>query len=666
MFEGFAFYFGSPAQSLEITFQVMVSCLGGTWARDPFCRRSVMGEKRIDPITLEILLHRLWQIADEAAIVLKRVSGSVVVIEAKDIIVALCDERGRVITSGVGVTLHCGIARYSIEYIIGKYAENPGIHDGDVFFINDPYICAMHQADGFVLTPVFYQKELVAWSITMTHLMDIGGADPGGITPSAREVFHEGFRFRGIKLAEDGMVRQDVIDSIVNMTRVPGLVELDLRAQLAAGTAVKQRLKELIEHYGVDTFKVVRDEAIMYSEIKLRARIAELPDGKWQSVVYLDDDSKTDKVYKIMVTLTKEGDSLTFDYTGTDEQAPSYVNVAGVGGEGGVFGAVAPLLAHDMPWSQGILNPLHIVIPEGTLISATFPAACSLGTLGGGALALYAAIGAISKMLNSADNYEELDVTALWGSVTGVAILAGVDQYGTPFVANFMDTEAAGGGATPSSDGIDSAGHVFIPSGSCPNVETYEVAFPILYLYRRQVTDSGGAGMFRGGVGGEWCVMLHDAPEGEAVANILGYGTEAGMNGGICGGYPGSGFQFLMIRDSDILGKFQQGDIPESIEEIEGNLEVLKLNELFTMKNGDVFSERWSGGGGYGDPIDRHPQRVRTDVVNKLVSVTSANEIYGVVMDIKTLEVDVKKTEQKRAEIRQRRLMAQKAPKKGP
>ena len=620
-----------------------------------------MAKKRIDSVTLEILLHKLWQIADEAGIVLRRVSGSIVVIEAKDMFAGLCDASGHIITSGVGVSAHCGVARYSVEHLIERYSENPGIRDGDAFFINDPYICAMHQADAFVVAPIFYQEELVAWCVTMTHLLDIGGADPGGATPSAREVFQEGIRIGGIKIAEGGMIRRDVIDSIVNMTRVPGIVELDLRAQVAASTTVKERLKELIEHYGMDTFKAVCEEAIKYSELKLRARIAELPDGRWQSAVYVDDDSKTDRVYQIFVTMTKEGDSLTFDYTGTSEQAPSYSNVGEVGGQGGVFGAVAPLLAYDMPWSQGVLNPLNIIIPKGTLVRAKFPTPCSLGTLCGGLVgAGNAAVGAVSKMLNSSGNYEELDVTALWGAITGAPIIAGVDQYGASFVANFMDSEAAGGGATPTGDGIDSGGHFFIPGGSCANVETYEVTFPILYLYRRQVTDSGGAGRERGGVGGEWGLMLHDAPEGEAVANIFGYGTEAGMNAGICGGYPGIGFRYRIVRGSDIIERLGRGDLPESIEDFKGNLEVLKINELFTLKSGDVFSFRWGAGGGYGDPIDRDTERVQQDVINRLVSLTAARDIYGAGIDPETIEIDVKKTEQKREVIRQERLRAQK------
>jgi N-methylhydantoinase B len=318
-------------------------------------------------------------------------------------------------------------------------------------------------------------------------------------------------------------------------------------------------------------------------------------------------------------------------------------------------------MAYDLPWCQGLINALNIIIPKGTLIRASFPAACSMGTLGGGFMAMFPAVVAISKMLNSSEKYKELDVTALWGSVTGVLILAGVNQHGAHFVASFMDVEASGGGARPVADGLDNAGHWPVPGGSCPNVETNEGMYPVLYLYRRQRVDSGGMGEFRGGVGGEYCLVLHDAPTGEVPANLFGYGLEAGVNQGICGGYPGSNYRYLMVRDSDIYEMLEHGDLPKSIEELKGNLQEAELHKPFSLKNGDAFYFGWSGGGGYGDPIDRYPELVRKDVMDRLVSLKSAKEMYGVVIDPKTLEVDVEKTEQKREEIRKSRLTAQKA-----
>lgn len=622
-----------------------------------------MNKKRIDPITLEILTHKLWQVTDEAGITLRRICGSVIVTEAKDMFAGLCDAEGNIITCSIGVAGNAGIAKFAISNIIDTRSKDQDIYDGDVFFTNDPYVCSLHQADAFVAIPLFYDGQLISWSLTMTHLVDIGGADPGGFTPSATNVFQEGIRVSGLKIFERGKIRRDVIDALVNMTRNPALVELDLRAQMAAGAVMKRRVGEVIERYGIDTFKEVCQEIIKYAEKKVRARLAELPDGTWQSVVYMDNDTKTDKARKVLVTMTKEGDSLTFDYTGTDEQAPSYSNVGEVGARGSIFSGFAPFIAYDLPWCQGIINPLNIILPKGTLVRSSFPAACSMGSLGGGMVAVTGAVVAISKMLNSSEEYKELDVTALWGVISGTAAFAGVNQYGTDFVVQFMDQEAPGGGARPSKDGLDNAGHFFIPGGSCPNVEAYEVSFPILYLYRRQRMDSGGMGKFRGGTGGEFCLVLHDAPTGEVTMNVFGYGCEAGTNQGICGGYPGAGYRYLVARDSDINERLERGDLPKSIEELKGDIREVEVGKLFNLKNGDAFYFGWSGGGGYGDPIDRDTELVRKDIMNKLVSIRSATEIHGVVINPDTLEIDIEKTKRKREEIRKSRLTTQKDPK---
>ena len=173
--------------------------------------------------------------------------------------------------------------------------------------------------------------------------------------------------------------------------------------------------------------------------------------------------------------------------------------------------------------------------------------------------------------------------------------------------------------------------------------------------------DSGGAGKFRGGVGGEWCVVLHDAPTEEIGLVAFGYNLEAGLNLGICGGYPGSGLNYLVARGSDINERLEHGDLPKSIEELKGNLQELEINKPSVVRTGDAIYYRWSGGGGYGDPIDREPGLVQKDVANGFVSLESAKEIYGVVIDPETLEIDIKKTEQRRGEIRRDRLAAPKA-----
>lgn len=393
-------------------------------------RSVMMAETKLDPITFEILSHKLWQITEEMGITLRRVSGSPVTVDAKDYMVGLYDADGTMIMCGAAVLFHVNVTRYAIEHVIKTYTDNPGIHDGDVYFLNDPYISALHTPDGAMLTPIFYQGELIGWAATMTHLVDIGGIDPGGHCPRAEDVFQEGFRLPGIKLVEGGEVRKDVFNCILNMSRDPGVVGLDLRAEIAAGETAKARLTELVQKYGVDTFKTLCRESLKYAEARMRARIAELPDGTWRIVDYLDTDGRTDKVYNLILTITKEGDSLTFDYTGTSEQAPTFVNCGEVGAEGGIFGAVAPHLAYDIPWNQGTTKPLDMRVPRGTVIRAKFPAPCSRGSIGGADLANVPAQFGISKMLDCTEKYKD-SASALWGVVGGGLGIAGVNQYGT-------------------------------------------------------------------------------------------------------------------------------------------------------------------------------------------------------------------------------------------
>jgi N-methylhydantoinase B len=618
-----------------------------------------MDKIRIEPVLFEILRHKLWQITEQMSIAIRRVSGSTITCEAKDLSANLYDGQGTMLMCGCGVTAHASTMPFAIKHVIETCSEDPGIHDGDVFYINDPYISALHIPDGAVMTPIFYKGELVGWAQTMTHIVDVGGIDPGGFCPRATEIFHEGFRFPGIKIAEGGIIRRDVFNSMLNMVRDPGMVGLDLRAQLAAGTVARARIIELIECYGLDVYKAMCDEIVKYAEMRMRARLAELPDGTWQVVDYLDDDGMTDKAYRIVLTLTKKGDSLTFDFTGTDEQAPSYMNSGAVGVIGAVFAGVAPMLGYDIPWSQGILNPIKVVLPEGTVVRARYPAPCSMGTIGICAISLTMTVVALSKMLSSSEKYKE-DAIAAWGTSTGTWALAGLNQYKTFGVCIFMDQQALGGGAKSYADGVDVGGHFLIPAGSAPNVELYESRFPILYLFRRQAIDTGGPGKFRGGVGGEYCVALHDTPLGALRSIRFGYGSEVPIISGICGGYPGCNTCWMVVKDSDILERLERGDLPKEIKELKGELMRVRPNGVMPVTSKDVLYYRWHAGGGYGDPIDREPQLTRRDVVNGLVSIECAMDVYGVIIDPETLEVDAKKTEQKRGEIRKGRLEAKK------
>jgi len=621
-----------------------------------------MSEIKIDPITFEILSHKLWQITDEMASVLTRTSGSVVVYEVRDFMTALYDPAGNAVMIGCGVIFHGAATVYAVKHVAETYKDNPGINEDDVFLLNDPYIAACHQPDMVLITPIHYQGELVAWAASMCHVPDSGGIDPGGFCARATEVYQEGFRSPGIKVIERGELRQDVWDTILNMVRDPGGVGLDLKAEMATSQTAKRRVLELIGQYGVEMFKAACAEMINYSEVKLRARLAELPDGKWRAIEYLDDDGVTEQARKVVLTMTKEGDSLTFDFTGTDGQSASNRNSSLAATQGGVFGSLAPMLCYDVPWSQGILNVMKVIAPEGTIINPKMPAALTEGTIGPAYLVQDAALVTISEMLNASEKWKE-EATAVWTpSVAGQAF-AGVNQHGTFMVTLFMDHQGGGGGARTYADGVDTGGILWQPTTTMPNVEAYEMVLPVLYLFRRQTMDSGGAGKFRGGVGGEYAFMLYHSPTGHAIMPPNGaIGTEAAIGYGISGGYPTVVKRFKMVRDSDIKAWIERGEIPQYPEELKGDLTLLSMRDVWAIGDNDVFYQNWFGGGGYGDPLDRDPEMVRKDVENMLVSMDCAERIYGVSIDHETLEVDLTRTAQRRTDMRKNRLhLAKKA-----
>lgn len=616
-----------------------------------------MAYAKVDPITFEILSHKIWQITDEMARVLERTSGSPVVYEVRDYMTALYDSSGNAIMIGCGVVFHGAATVYAVKHIAEQYRENPGIAEGDVFFINDPYIAACHQPDMVLISPIHYEGELVAWAASMCHVPDSGGIDPGGFCARATEVYQEGFRSPGIKIVERGKLRKDIWDTILNMVRDPGGVGLDLKAEIATGQTAKKRVLELIEQYGLDIFKTTCAELINYSEVKLRARLADLPDGTWRQRQYLDDDGVTDRVRKVVLTMTKEGDSLTFDFTGTDEQSPSNRNSSLAATRGAVFGSLAPMLCYDIPWSQGILNAMKVIAPEGTIINPKFPAALTEGTIGPAYLVQDAALAAISEMLNASEKWKE-EATAVWNPSVASQAFAAVNQQGIFMVTMFMDMQGGGGGARTYADGVDTGGILWQPTTTMPNVEAYELILPILYLFRRQTEDSGGAGKFRGGVGGEYAIMLHDAPTGTAIMPPFGcLGTEAAIGYGISGGYPTVVKQYKMIRNSDIRAWIERGGFPQQPGDLNGNLQRLSTREVWVLKENDVFYQNWFGGGGYGDPLDRDPTMVCKDVENKLVSPVCAERIYGVVIDPATLKIDIEQTRHKRDEIRKNRIL---------
>ena len=572
----------------------------------------------IDPITFEILSHRLHEVTKEMATTLERVGGTVNTTQMQDYMAALYTPSGEILSAGDFSGWHVACAGVAVKHIIKEFSG--AINPDDVFLLNDPYVAAIHQSDVYIISPIHYASRLVGWSATFVHVMDIGAMSPGGNSPDATEIVHEGVRIPGIKLSDRGELRQDVFKSFTNMTRQPTMVGLDLKCELAANNVAKSRIQALCERYGADLIESASRQLIRQSEEVLRRRILEIPDGTWSQSAEIE----ADKQYRVHLTLRKEKDRFYFDFTGTDDQARVGINLPYHATFGACCEAILTSLGYDIPKNQGTFAALEVIAPEGCIVNVQYPGPVSLSTTSGGAIAKFLATSVMTRCLATSDKWR---VEAMSQTLGGrFARHAGVNQYGKYYVSTLQ--EARGSGATSFRDGVDSGrGH-----GSCHNVEWVERSFPMLYLFRRHAKDSGGPGRFRGGVGTEVGWIIHEAPEKEIRIIALGVVGTGNSGQGLFGGYPGAPSILVHYLHTDVKSLIERHVLPKEVKNFGGEAKVIAYED-YILRDDDVFYVRTSCGGGYGDPLEREPTMVEQDVRNGTVSKISARDVYGVILE---------------------------------
>lgn len=598
----------------------------------------------VDLVTFEIVRHRLLQVIEEAIIALENVSGSPVSSEAHDVMVSLYRADGSLMVGGVGFLHHLTSASQAVKHILAEYGEDPGIGEDDVYFLNDPYTAALHPPDVYLISPIHYEGRLTGFVANFVHVTDIGAMSPGGFSPNARECFHEGFVSKGLKLVEGGRIRRDVFETFLNNVRDPGLTALDLKSQLAANHAGKEQMKLLYGAYGVETIAAVADELIEQSERLMRGRLRELPDGEWTARQYVD---MPDGTHVVQVVGTKEGDTLTYDFTGTDPQSRYGINCSYWATWGAMFAAVFPLLAWDITWNDGVTRPFRIVAPEGTLVNAIRPAPISIATVGVIRIVNCLSITVLSKLMGSSDRYRDR-ATAIWQGSHANVELFGRRADGGYFVYMLTDTFAGAGGARAFADGVDLGGEIPNVVSRWANVESEEHNAPVRYLYRRLVPDSGGPGKYRGGLSHEFAFVPDRTGGGTLGAVLFGMGLRSPIAHGLFGGYPGCQVDYLLFRGGNAA------ELPARLELTRGaSVESVPWGEV-ELGPDDILYCRNNAGGGYGDPLDRDPGLVARDVQTGHVTVDGAREIYGVVSE--GGEVDEAATAAARGAIREARL----------
>jgi len=605
-----------------------------------------------DPITFEVIRNALWTINEEHADTIHKASASPIIVFSHDLNSTIQTEIGEPVMFAPYVQYFAGVSDLVIQWTLENRSANPGIFDGDVFFQNDPLVGANHQMDVQTFAPVFVDGKLFCWTFNSLHVRDIGGMEPSSQCPTAQEIFAEATPIPPIKIMERGKLRQDVDDMLRRHSRLPDLMALDYRSQLAGIHSFRVRIVDLVERYGAATVKGVMRKLIDDASRTLSQRLHRLPDGTWRDLKFIAGCSTGDrKAHRIALTMKKTGDRLIFSNDGTEPQFGS-VNSSFAAWRGAIACAIQQMLTWDHRFCMGaVLRHCEFRPVPGTMTCINRNGAVStmhapITTMGQGTRI-------VSKLL-SCD--PELKKMIMSGGVGGSSwtTMGGIDQYGQPVATVTLDEMAIGMGAFSFKDGVDQGGNYIIPKAEAGDCEVWEQAIPVLYLYRREFAGFGH-GKYRGGAG----LVLGWVGHGTKEQFVTGISTAGGLpcQDGLWGGHWGHQGFFFGKQDTGIRKAFAAKQLPGSTAELD---QLTHLDRVMPRTVGvrllenDVWVMNMNSGGGYGDPIKRDPALVLDDFHEGFVTPDLARRVYGVVLVDGA--VDAAATIARRQEIRQERL----------
>ncbi len=573
-----------------------------------------MSEK-FDPIRLEILWSGLLSIVEEMSLALKRTAYSELVREANDFSCALFDAEGNMLaqTDWIGSPGHLG----SIPKVVkNTYNEFPPekMREGDVIITNDPFIGSGHLPDIVIMTPLFYQGKLIAFAVNIAHHSDIGGRAPGGHVADSREIFEEGIRIPLMKLYDGGKEKKEILKILTANVRLPNQLMGDLKAQMSANYVAAQRLSEFLRTNNLKDLKSLSEAVIEVSERNIRKEIEKLPDGEYSYEELMDGPEPGTSV-KLKVTIKISGSNMHVDWTGSSPQTEWGLNSVFNYTYAYTIHAIKGSIDPATPFNEGCMKPIEVYAPEGTIVNPRVPAAVA----GRHLLSWHinaAVFGALAQAI------PERVLAASGGVGVNMPQFAGINpRTNKPFI--HVSIHAGGLGARADRDGIHA--FTFPPRAENTPVEVVETVTPLLIEDLSLIQDSCGPGKYRGGCGIKMDVkIISEKPV--TVVNIcdrMEYPAQ-----GLFGGLAGSKSAIILNP-----GKEEKKLHPKRI---------------VTVENGNIIRFMLPGGGGYGKPSERDPEKVLEDVVNGIVSLKAAREIYKVVIDPKTMKIDYKATEKLR------------------
>ena len=569
-----------------------------------------------DPITMEVVRNALSSIADEMALVIMRTAYSSIVRDSMDYSTGLCDREGRVVAHGLTMALHLGSFPDAMQLLVKEYGGR--IDEGDVFIFNDPYEAGgMHLPDVYIIKPIFHEGQHEGFAASLVHQIDMGGIAPGSTAVYAREIFQEGLRLPIIKMYERGEPNETFFRIMGLNTRMPDKLAGDMRAQIAACKTAETAFAKLVGKYGSEVFRRLLDDLHDYAERVMRAEIAALPDGKWSFTDYLDGLGEDPEPLPLSVSIAIDGDRMKVDWTGSAPQVPGAINCPSPFVKSAVQLIVKCIAGRDIPNFEGSLRALDIVLPEGTIVNPVPPAACAARAIVGWR-AIDALLGVFAQIV------PERVPAAGEGGVT-FPVISGFHE-GRRFVCSETLAGAWGGMA-----GRDGEFGIPNPGGNLTNqpIEMIEALYPIEIERYGMVDNSGGPGEFRGAPA---FVRQYRMLADETLI-VIRSDRRTNLPYGLAGGCPGTP-SWNIVNPG-----------PEQ------RIEPVMPMEPIVLARDEVFCHISAGGAGFGDPLRREHWRVLADVIEERFSVEYVREVYGVVIDGVTLEVDAIATEALRAEL---------------
>ncbi len=580
-----------------------------------------------DPVLLEVVRNYLISTCEEMGAAMMRTSYSTMFNEARDFSCGIFDRTGDMVAMGDFCPAHIGAIVHTVEWAI-KEVGPENMDPGDVILHNDPYRGGCHLPEFLTLKPCFHDGDVVAYAANIAHMTDIGGMVPAAFGDT-RNIFQEGIRLPPLKIYRRDQAVEDIFNIIASNVRTPEVSRGDLKAMIGSTYLAERRVVELIERYGVDVFNGLAERIKDISELLVRRAISRMPDGEYTAEGYLEDDGVvSDKRYKFVTTLVIRGDEIIVDYTGSDPQAQGAINQSFGTTASATYATIFHMIDEGIAKNHGAYRPISIVAPPGTVVNVNYPGSCVGGnsdTYPNTMDLLFAAFAQFSDRSTAAD-----------GGTSGLLGFYGNSaDSGHPFV--LLHIEGMGWGARADSDGNDA---IVTKNGNCLNspCEVFEVRYPVRIESYRIAESSPGAGEHRGGHGVERIWRCLAPITVSAHLNRLEV-NPWGLNGG------------RAADNTALLFKRASEDDWKTAHELFGTLSSGKFSNI-QLLTGDQILLRTPGGGGYGDPLDRAPDKVRRDVLDGLIDAAGAADVYGVAMDADLASVDVEATARLREGMR--------------